>query len=619
MRFSAFVLALAVAVPAVAAAPGRFEPIPEKEKVLWRFDLQKNFYPDEAAWKAECDRFTALSAKIEAYKGKVIQSPEYLLEVMNAQKDATEVLYRLYAYGEFREGVNTADRLPYETYERLKADAEAKTSFVRVELKGLKEDTEQAFFAQKSELAPFRYLVDDAVRNAPHTLTTNQEALLSSLGPDLTSWQQGLYLKSVARTSFGTLSANGHVYDVRNDFEALLQNPDAAVRERAFKKYYAGLKSMNDFAGFSLVHLMQAYNTQAKIRGFDSYYDESLFDRYLTRPQVDNLYAQIEAHLPLYQDYQRFKVQEARNQNAGKQPEIWDMERPPGGAELPRVDAPAGCALVLDSLSVLGPEYSAELGKLLDPKNGRLDIVGGPGRMDGAFSEGNFGFYMDNYQGYLDNVATLAHEAGHAIHGQLVQNHRGALIFWDGPAYMTESFATFNEWLLRERLLATLKDDAVKRTIRRVGLNELMYLWEIARRAKFEMVAYDRAASGQITDEQGLNQACLETGKTYDIFFAKDPDLLSVHWMRKHHYWSNPTYYVNYVLAQVLALKYYQLYLDDPKGFSQKYTAMVAAGFEKPANEMLKSYLGIDLNDPKLLDETFTLIQTRFDEVKQKG
>lgn len=617
MKLAAAALALAIAFPVFSAAPKGFEAIPQKEKTLWHWDLKKNFYADDAAWKTDCDRYAALAAKIVDYKGNVIHSPEYLLDVMNDEKELSDILYKLYAYGEFREALNTDDRVPFDTYERLKADAEARTSFVKVELKGLKPDTAEAFFKQQPLLEPYRYIIEDAMRNAPHTMTANQESILSSLGPDLTSWQEALFQKSLLRTSFPTIRADGRTYDCRLDFETLMQNPDRSVRERAFKAYYAGLRSVNDLAGFALLHLLKAYNAQAQLRGFDNYYNESLFDRYLSRPQVDNLYAQIEAKLPLYQDYKRFRMDEIQRDLKVKKAEIWDMDQPTPGAELPRFDADSGAKLVADALAVLGSEYSTELGKLLDPTNGRMDIVGGPGRMQGAFTEANFGFFMDTYDGYLEQVATIAHESGHAVHAQLVLDHQGSLLFHDGPGYMTESFATLNEWLLRDHLQKTLKDEAVKRTLRRDTLNDMMTLWEVARRAKFEMVAYDRVAAGQITDEKGFDQACLDTGKPYDSFFEKDPEDMSVQWMRKHHYWTNPTYYVNYILAQLLSLKYYQLYLDDPVGFPKKYTAMVAAGFQKPANEMLKSYLGIDLNDPKLLDDTFTLIQKRFDEVKK--
>jgi oligoendopeptidase F len=619
MRALMLCAALSLLLPLFAAASKPFEPIPPKEKDIWRFDLRKNFYADEAAWKAECERFLALTAKVEAYKGKVIESPEYLLDVMNAQREAVDVLYRLYAYGEFREAIDTKDRVPYETYERLKAEADARTSFVKVELKSLDAKVLSAFLNQEPALVKYQFLLGDAMRRAPHTLSAREESALSTLGPDLTSWQQALFYKTMGRTQFPTIRADGKVWDVRRDFDALMQSPDRSVREKAFRDYYASLNSIQDLVGFGLLQLIRASNTEAKMRGFDNRYNESLFDRYLSRAQVDGLYAQMEARLSLYQDYQRFRMEEVRRELKVPQAEIWDMERPAPGAELPRYTASGGTRLVLDALSVLGPECRAELGKLLDPANGRMDIVGGPGRMQGAFCEANFGFFMDSYEGYLGNVSTLAHEAGHALHAQLVLNHRGGQIFHEGPGYMTESFAMMNEWLLRDHLLKTIRDEGVKEAIRRDALNEMMYLWELARRAKFEMVSYDRVASGQITDETGFAQACLDTGQPYDVFFDRYPKMLSVHWMRKQHYFTNPTYYLNYVIAHLLALKYYQLYLDDPKGFPARYTAMVAAGFEKPPVALLKDHLGIDFGDPKLLEGTFALIQSRFDEVKSKS
>jgi oligoendopeptidase F len=311
-------------------------------------------------------------------------------------------------------------------------------------------------------------------------------------------------------------------------------------------------------------------------------------------------------------------MKQVEDQLGVEQSEIWDMEIPPRGAPEPRFTADQGVKVVEDSLKVLGPEYSTDLDNLLNPKNGRIDIVGGPNRGQGAFTEGFYGFFMDNYQGYLTNVSTIAHEAGHAVHYRLVVDNRKHILFADGPSYMTESFAMFNEWLVRDHLLKTEKDPAVVRTIKQDTVNEMMYLWELARRAKFEMVSYDRVASGEITGDEGFDKACEDTGRLYDLWFQKYPEL-KVHWIRKHHYWTVPTYYVNYVLAQVLAMKYYEMYLQDPGGFPKKYVAMVRNGFDRPAADLLKDFLGVDLGDPKLLDGTFNLIQRDFDQLKAAG
>ncbi len=618
MKIALLCLSLAFAMPLMAAHSGPFDPVPGNQKDLYRFDLKDNFYSGEAAWKADMARARDMISAVESHRGKVLESPSALLDVLNGVRDLDDLMVRLFAYGEFREAVNTGDRTAYEAYEKLDADMQANLSFIQVELKDLSQEKMDAFIKAEPALAPYRYYLEDTVRMGPHTLSEARESVLAKFGPDLTSWQPVLFQKTFDRTDFPKIEVDGKSFDVHIDYDTLIRNPDRKVREEAFKDYYHAFEKISDLVGFALYREMRTYNDEARMRGFKTYYNETLFQRYLTRPQVDNLYAQIEAHLPLYHAYQRFRMKQVEDQLGVEQSEIWDMEIPPRGAPEPRFTADQGVKVVEDSLKVLGPEYSTDLDNLLNPKNGRIDIVGGPNRGQGAFTEGFYGFFMDNYQGYLTNVSTIAHEAGHAVHYRLVVDNRKHILFADGPSYMTESFAMFNEWLVRDHLLKTEKDPAVVRTIKQDTVNEMMYLWELARRAKFEMVSYDRVASGEITGDEGFDKACEDTGRLYDLWFQKYPEL-KVHWIRKHHYWTVPTYYVNYVLAQVLAMKYYEMYLQDPGGFPKKYVAMVRNGFDRPAADLLKDFLGVDLGDPKLLDGTFNLIQRDFDQLKAAG
>ncbi len=618
MRLAVLLLLLALACPALAAAPqnGSFDPLPGAQRTLYKFDLVK-MYADQAAWDADAAKVRALAAELESLRGKLLASPGNLLAAMEIQSKAEDVITKLYAYGEFRRAVNTEDSGPYEAYERLRAEYDARTSFFESELKGLKEEKLEAFLKAEPKLVPFRYLLEDTVRMAPHCLPEDQEALLSKLGPDLTSWQPALFQLTFRRTPFPKVAADGKEWEAYRDFDALLQNPDRSVRRQAWQGTYSTFEKIADLLAFSLLNEMRTYNEEAKLRGFANYYDDQLFRRYVTRPQLENVFGQIAMRQPIYGAYQTWKAAQIEKSYGLGKAEVWDLELPLKGAEPPRYTAEQGIALVETSLGVLGPEYAKELGLLLDPKNGRIDIAGGPNREQGAFTEGYFGYFMDNYQGLLDNVATMAHESGHAVHHRLVTNTRGSLYLSIGPAYMTESFATFNEWLVRDHLFKTEKDPALLRAYRLSALNDEMALWEVARRADFEMVAYDRVARGQITDQKGFDQACVDTGKKYDLYFATTPDL-RLNWIRKHHYWSVPTYYSNYVLAQILALTYYQRYLADPQGFPKKYTAMVANGFDRPASALLKDFLGIDLNDPNLLEGVFKMIDADFKEVRGK-
>ncbi len=616
MRVALICLLLAVAAAPAFGTEGKpFEAVPDAQKGLYRFDLKK-MYADDDAWQRDYAAVKSLIWETQEESEKGVTTPAGLLAVMRAREKAEDLLVKLWAYGEFRQATDTDDVQPLEKYLKLRADFDSKTAFVQVELKGLDEKKVDELVRQEPALAKYRFFIDDAVRKGPHTLSEPQENILAKLGPDLNSWQVDLFQKVFDRTAFPTVEVGCKNLDVYREFDSLMQNPDRSVRERAFKGTYETFGKIQDLVGFALLREIRTLNDQARMRKYDTYFDQTLFERYLSTSQVDAMFGQIERRAYLYQAYQRYRMDQAKA-NLGVDPvEIWDMDVPSKGAELPRFTADEGIRLVEQSLQVLGPEYSKELADLLDPKNGRIDIVGGPKRKQGAFTEGYWGYFMDNYQGLLDNVGTLAHEAGHAVHHKLVFNHQGSDWLSQGPSYMTESFATFNEWLVRDRLIRTEKNPAVVKALKEDAVDRMMSLWELARRARFEEVCYHRVAERQIVDEKGFDQACMDTGKMYDLFFTRNPDLMQVHWIRKHHYWSVPTYYVNYVLAQVLALSYYQRYLEDPKGFSKKYVDMVEAGFQKPPAQMLKEYLDIDLGSSKTLDRTLAMIETSFTDLK---
>ncbi|HEY9069093.1 MAG TPA: M3 family metallopeptidase [Candidatus Ozemobacteraceae bacterium] len=607
-------IALFVAPLAVFAAEPSFDPLPGTARTSYRFDL-KQYFSNEAAWKAEMEKARTAAAKLESFKGKVLADAKTLYQTMEAKRALQDIQDRLYAYASFKRAINTNDRAVYEAQEKLDAEISARTSFLKVELKSLTEEKLKEFRAAEKGLDLYGYYLEDIARFAPHLLSEEKESVLSVLTPDLTSWQSDLFQRVFDRFPFPQVISEGKKLNVHIDFEGLMRSPDRKARERAFRLYYDFFRRHADMLAFALRREMKTLNTISGMRGFPTYYHQALFGMYMSRPEIDAMYAQLEKYLPLYHKYQNWRIASLERELGGGEVGIWDIELTPAAAKPARLTIDQGCAHLNAALEKLGTEYSTELKKLLEPKNGRLDVVGGPNRDQGAFCVGNFGYFMDNFQGFLNDVSTLAHESGHAIHYQLVKNKRGSLMFAEGPAFMTESFAMFNEWMLRDHLVSTLKDPAVIAGIRWDMVNEMMYLWELARRAKFEMISYDRIASGEIVDENGFNKACTDVGKQYDIFFAKHPEL-EYHWMRKHHYWSVPGYYVNYVVAHMLALKYYSMYKADPAGFAPKYVAMVSNGFDRPATALLKDFLDISLEDPNLLKGVCDLISKRFDELK---
>lgn len=593
-----------------------FEPISEDEKSLFRFDLKKNFYFNDEKFIEDINKGKEIVKKIEEHKGKVGSSSDELLELYNLINQLTNLYYKVYAYSEFREAINTKDRTPMEKFLEFSSDSDSRLSFIKVELKNLEESRFRQYLKEKPDLIKYKFFIEDTIRKAPFYLSQEKEEILSKVAPSRYEWESVLFQLAFDRTSFGSVEDDGKKFEVSQNFDALMKSKNRKVREESFKKYFEGLKGISDLCGFALYNLIKSLNEEAKMRGFKTKYDESLFDSYLDRSELENIFKQIEENASIYKDYQKFKLQNASRVEGIDTPKIWDYELTLLGAKDIRLTASDSIDLIIKALSPLGDKYVNELKELLDPKNGRLDIVGGPNRKQGAFCEAGFGFFQDNFQGYLSDISTLAHESGHAIHHRLVLLNKNGDMFSQGPPYLTESFAMFNEYLLRDYLINTLHDEALKKSVIYDFLNEEMYLFELCRRAKFEMLCYDLVESQEIKDAEGFNKVCEEVGKKIDIFFENYPELKYL-WLRKHHYVTVPTYYKNYVVAQILAMNYFAKYKKEKGTFLKKYVSMVENGMDRDPKTLLKDFLAIDLNDPNLLKDTLKIVKEHFDELKK--
>src|SRR5262249_36246590 len=108
------------------------------------------------------------------------------------------------------------------------------------------------------------------------------------------------------------------------------------------------------------------------------------------------------------------------------------------------------------ALAPLGADFGRELAALLDPANGRLDVVPGEHRKRGGFSRGYVGtdsvFYSQGFTGSYNDLRILAHEATHAVHRQLMTRHGVSPEYSEGPHYLFETFAIFSELLLPDYL-----------------------------------------------------------------------------------------------------------------------------------------------------------------------
>jgi oligoendopeptidase F len=282
---------------------------------------------------------------------------------------------------------------------------------------------------------------------------------------------------------------------------------------------------------------------------------------------------------------------------------------------LPRFTIDQASQIIRAALKPLGEEYGEELAKLLDPSNGRLDIVPGEHRKSGGFSQGFIGtdsvFYAGGFAGYYNDVRVLTHESTHAIHRQLMNRHGVLPAYASGPNYLFETFAIFSEFLLADYLYSHETDPLLKQYYLEQFLDgKGTIMFAVAPEAVLEQAVYEGVARDTVKGADDLDALTKQTYSRFSIWPDKH-DELKRQWMNVQLMYEDPFYDINYVYGGLLALKFYEMYERDPQRFVPRYLALMRNGFDAPPAQLLKRFLDVDLRDPRLASDAFAVTESK--------
>jgi oligoendopeptidase F len=217
-----------------------------------------------------------------------------------------------------------------------------------------------------------------------------------------------------------------------------------------------------------------------------------------------------------------------------------------------------------------------------------------------------------NYVGKIEDVMTLAHELGHAVHALMAADH-SALTFHSALP-LAETASVFSEMALNDRLLAEEDDPAVRRDLLARILDDAYAT--IARQAYFvlfEVVAHRRATDGATMDE--LCDAYLDNlheqfGDAVDI-----SDDFRWEWIAIPHFYQTPFYCYAYSFGHLLVLALYRQYKAEGASFVPRYLNILAyGGSAGPAHIIGEA--GFDMTSPDFWQGGFDVLGEMLDELE---
>ncbi len=558
---------------AVAEQPTRAD-VPVEE--TW--DLSSYYLSDEA-WEEELASAPVLVEKAAAHRGSLGESAERLKQALDDIYAANHRIERLAGYAHLRrdEDLTNTDRQgAFDRAINLAIQAGQHLAFFQPELLQLDKDHFDALVADPM-LASYAHSLEDLGRRREHTRSIEVEELLASSYDVARGVRESFSALNDADFDFGTIvdESGNEIQLTKGRYQLMMQSKDRDLRKRAYdammNEYQTHINTLATMQASSV----RTDNFYAQAKGYASARRASLFSDNIDDAVYDNLLAAVKENK---QVVERFYAMRGRILGIDDLA-LYDVYVPLAPESEVSYTIPEAIETVLSGVSALGPQYVSDLKMLFDSRV--VDWHETKGKNSGAYSSSCYGslpVMLMNWNGSMDHVFTLAHEAGHAMHSYLAMNAQ-PYHYADYTIFSAEIASTVNEVLLTWDLLKTLPDDALMQrfsilnrfadTISGTLVRQSMF-------ADFEDQTHALAATGQPLTRETLMGVYADVAASYRPGLLSD-DVSNIEWSRVPHFYRG-FYVFQYATGISAAIALAKAIRDEGEPARERYLDMLRAG-----------------------------------------
>ncbi|RYD04154.1 hypothetical protein N752_16380 [Desulforamulus aquiferis] len=377
----------------------------------------------------------------------------------------------------------------------------------------------------------------------------------------------------------------------------MLQSQNREVRKNAYNQLYGVYKSFRNTIAQTLINSVKKDCLLARLRKHNSALEASVFADNVDLSVYNNLINSVRKNISLLHRYVEFRRQ------VMKLPELqmYDLYVPLVSELNKAYTYQEAAKLMLDGLAPLGEKYLQDLKGGLD--NGWVDVYENKGKTSGAYSTGTYGYHpyiLLNFNHTINDVFTLAHEAGHAMHTFYSHNnqpYRNASY----TIFVAEVASTLNENLLIKHLLAKSTDNKEKLYLLNYNLEQFRTtVFRQTMFAEFEKIIHQKIEEGISLTPDSLCEIYYELNKFYYQGVQLD-DEISMEWSRIPHFY-NAFYVYKYATGFSAAVALSNGILKEGQEKLEKYLAFLSSGGKDYPIELLK-YAGVDMGTPQPVDD----------------
>ena len=472
------------------------------------------------------------------------------------------------------------------------------TAFITPELTALPVETLKAFAADP-RMKDYDYTIKCIIKDKPHVLSREMEELLSQGSRVFGGYQQVFGMLDNADFPFPTVKVDGKDVTVSHGmYGVLLHHPDRRVRKNVFVAYYKAYIGLINTITATYTGNVDKDIFLARTRKYESCLDMALSSEDVDVKVYKNLLRAVNKGLPLLHRYFR----DRKKALGMSKMHMYDLYLPlVADAEL-KLDYEEAYDLVVEGLAPLGETYQKLLREAHD--SGWIDVEETEGKRSGAYSISVYGlkhpYVLLNYQPTTNNVFTIAHELGHALHSyhsERTQPQEKA----DYKIFVAEVASTVNEVLLIKHLLAKSEDASLKKYLLSYYMDMIKSTcFRQTQFAEFEFLAHDMAEKGQPLTKDALCNAYYELNKKYyGRSVISDPEI-AYEWARIPHFYRS-FYVYKYATGIISAISIAERIYSEGAPAVEDYFKFLSSGGSDSPVELLK-LAGVDLTKRDAFD-----------------
>lgn len=589
--------------------------IPEQDK--WNVAA---LYPSPETWKNELQEVKGQEGKLHwpeltSYQGR-LSNPEALNNLLTKLFDLDRKLSKLYTYAHLNMDEDLghdANKHNFGLITQLLHDFQLESSWIEPELLALS-DEEYENILKNTSLKPFVFYLEKVSRRKAHTLPPEQEKLLALSGKAIdTAYKAFGALNNADLTFKSAIDSKGKEHALSNgSYLMYARSDDRELRKSAFIHLHQGYQGHINTLCELLQGLVEGHVFNARARNFPSCLDAALFGHKIDPMVYSQLIQTVKKGLPVMHEYLSL-----RKKILGlDQIHAYDLYVPLVSEKKMNMSYRDACQAVVESVAPLGIEYQDILKKGLIHDRW-VDVYESARKRSGAYSSGCYDsmpYILMNYHGTLNDVLTLAHEAGHSMHSYLSQKNQ-PYVDSQYPVFVAEVASTFNEQLLLHYLMSkakTKEEKAILINYQIEGIRGTIFRQTLF--AEFELQLHEWIEKGVPLTPSLLNETYLKlTKEYYGPDFAEDPET-AVEWARIPHFYYN-FYVYQYATGLSAALGLFQKAIHSEEK-AAKYLQFLGSGGSRYPLDLLK-IAGIDMTKPEPIETALEHFKELIEELRE--